>query len=120
MPTLAPNVLTKPTGVWLLDFLKEELAPYPGRAETVARLVVAATLVMIIGMTFRIPYAFQGAFYVLIISRESPRATLQSSGTILLVTGVSAVYLLISAALVINLPMLHLFWIIGSFFLAFY
>ena len=46
---------------WLWDFLKEELTPYPGRAGTVTRMVIAATLVMIICMTFRIPYAFQGA-----------------------------------------------------------
>ena len=50
---------------WLRDFLKEELAPYPGRAGTVARMAVATTLVMIICMTFRVPYGFQGAVYAL-------------------------------------------------------
>jgi multidrug resistance protein MdtO len=61
----------------------------------VARMTLAATLIMIIGMTFRIPYTFQGAIYALMISRESRQATLKSAGTILLVTGIGAAYLLI-------------------------
>ena len=40
---------------WFADFLKQELAPYPGRASTVARMVISATLVMLIIMIFRIP-----------------------------------------------------------------
>jgi multidrug resistance protein MdtO len=105
---------------WFQEFLREELAPYPGRAGTVARMVIAATLVMVICMTFRIPRAFQGAVFTLIISRENIRATLQSAGTMLLVTGVAAAYLLISAWFVISVPVLHFFWIIVSFFVAFY
>src|SRR5437667_11240295 len=33
---------------WPWEFLKEELAPYPGRAAVVARMVIAATIVMLI------------------------------------------------------------------------
>src|SRR5713226_4977414 len=105
---------------WFAEFLKGELAPYPGRAALVARTTVAATLVMMICMTFRISYGFQGAIYALLITRESPRATLRSAGTILLVTGIGAAYLLISAGFVINISILHFLWIIGSFFVAFY
>lgn len=105
---------------WFWKFLKEELSPYPGRAGTVARMVIAATLVMIICMTFRISYAFQGAIFVLLISRENPRSTLQSSGTLLLVAGIGAAYLLISVWFVISQPMLHFLWVIASLFLAFY
>ena len=83
-------------------------------------MVIAATLVMIVCMTFRIPYGFQGAIYVLFVSRESPRATLESAGTILLVTGIGVAYVLISARFVINVPILHFLWIVGSLFLAFY
>jgi multidrug resistance protein MdtO len=82
--------------------------------------VIAANLVMVICMTFRVPYAFQGAIYALIVSRENPRATLQSAGAILLFTGIGAAYVLISAWFVIGVPMLHFLWVIGSFFLAFY
>jgi multidrug resistance protein MdtO len=83
-------------------------------------MVLAATLVMIICMTFRIPYAFQAAIYVLLISRESIRDTLQTGAIVLLVTAIGTVYLLVSAWFVINLPPLHFLWIVGSLFLAFY
>jgi multidrug resistance protein MdtO len=105
---------------WFWEFLKEELTPYPGRAALVARMTLAATLVMIICMTFRIPYGFQGAIYALLISRENPRATLESAGIMFLVTGVSAAYILFSASFVISVPVLHFFWTIVTFFIAFY
>jgi len=121
MATVAQNLpqLSNPR-TWLRDFLNEELAPYPGRAARVGRMILAATLVMIVCMTFQIPFAFQGAVYALMISRESSRATLQSARTILLFTGIGSAYLLVFVRLVINSPLLHFLWIIGSFFLAFY
>src|SRR5579862_9383004 len=92
---------------WLWEWLRNELSPYPGRTLLVARMVIAATLVMTLCMTFRIPYAFQGAIYALIVSRENTRATLQSAGIILLFTGIGAGYVLISMAFVVSLPFLH-------------
>jgi multidrug resistance protein MdtO len=83
-------------------------------------MVVAATLVMIICMTFRIPYGFQGAIFTLFVSRESPRATLASAGTLLFVTGVGAAYILIGAWFVISVPVLHFVWNVVSFFAVFY
>jgi multidrug resistance protein MdtO len=121
MATSTQTVLALPKpAAWFQEFLKEELAPYPGRAGTVARMVIAATLVMVICMTFRIPYAFQGAIYALLVSRENPRATLQSAGIMALITSVSAAYILMSAWFVISVPTLHFFWIIVTFFVAFY
>src|SRR5947199_10833350 len=118
MATLVQSVQeSSPRSLWFWGFLKEELVPYPGRFSMVARMVIAATLVMIICMAFRIPYAFQGAIYVLLISRETPRATLESAGTIFLLTCISAGYVLTSARLVINFPVIHFLWIIGTFFL---
>jgi multidrug resistance protein MdtO len=105
---------------WLWEFLKTELATYPGRGGAVARMVLAATLVMIICNTYRVPYAFQGAIYALLVSRESPRATLQSAGTVFGVTVVGVAYLLVSAWFIISVSGLHLLWNIASLFLAFY
>ncbi|MDQ1404561.1 MAG: multidrug resistance protein MdtO [Acidobacteriaceae bacterium] len=105
---------------WLRQFLKEELAPYPGRAAVVGRMTIAATLVMIICMTFRIPYAFQGAVYALLISRESPRATLRSAAVTAMVTAIGAAYLLVSVQFVISVPEFHFLWVVTSLFLAFY
>ncbi len=105
---------------WLREFLKQELRPYPGRAATVGRMVIAATLVMVVGMTFRIPYIFQGAVYTLLITRESPRATLRSSVTILFFTLLSAAYVLITVGFVISSPLLHFLWVVVTFFIGFY
>jgi multidrug resistance protein MdtO len=121
MATLARSVpVSQQASRWFWEFLKQELAPYPGRAEIVVRMVIAATLVMIICVTFRIPYGFQGAIYALLVSRESRRATLQSAGTILVVTGIAVAYLLASVWFVISFPLFHFLWIIGTLLLTFY
>ncbi len=121
MGTLVHEITEPPRPLtWLWEFLKQELAPYPGRAATVARMVLAATLVMIICNTFRIPYAFLGGIYALLISRESPRSTLSSAGTVLLLAATGVAYVLVSVQFVVSVPPLHFLWTIGSLFLAFY
>lgn len=121
MATLAHNIPDAPRPLtWLWGFLKHELAPYPGRAVTVARMVLAVTLVMIVCNTFRIPYAFIGGIYALLISRESPQATLNSAGMVLLLAASGVAYVLVSVQFVVSVPLLHFLWTIGSFFLAFY
>ena len=87
---------------WLQRFLKEELAPYSGRKEIVARMVIASTLVMVVCMTYRIPYAAFGAIYALLITRETFRATAQLGAGILSYMAVSVSYILISVQLVIS------------------
>lgn len=121
MASTAQALPLSPTDqAWFWHWLREELKPYPGRARLVARMVIAATLVMLICVTFKIPYAFQGAIFVLLISRESLRSTLQSGAILVLVTAISAAYVLVSVRFVINSPPLHFLWVLGSFFLAFY
>jgi len=121
MATVAQN-LPESSGlsVWFWEFLKEEFAPYPGRAALVARMVICATLVMIITMTFRIPYGMHGAVFTLIISRESPRATLKHVRTTVIAFAFSAIYIFIGALFSLDDPTLRLLWIIGTLFIAFY
>ena len=121
MATLAHEIpyVARPLN-WFWEFLKQELAPYPGRTATVARMVLAATAVMVICNTFRIPFAFVGGIYALLISRESPRATLNSAGTVLLLAAAGVAYILVTVQFVISVPLLHFLWIIGTLFLAFY
>src|SRR5690242_7648826 len=98
MATVAQNLLeSSGSSVWLWEFLKEELAPYPGRAALVARMVICATLVMIITMTFRLPYGMHGAVFALVISRQSPQATLKHVRTTVIAFAFSAVYIFIGA-----------------------
>jgi multidrug resistance protein MdtO len=121
MAITAQSIATMPSSLsWLEQFLKDELSPYPGRTALVARMVIAATLVMLTCMVFRIPYAYQGAIYALIVSRESSQATFKSAASILALTGIGGAYLLASAWFVISIPTLHLLWAIASFFLGFY
>jgi multidrug resistance protein MdtO len=106
--------------VWLRDFLKEELVPYPGRAALVARIVIAATIVMILTMTFRIPFGAYAATYTLMISREDPRTTVRSAITEVIAFACTVVYTLVGAMLFLNHPVLRVFWVIGTLFLIFY
>ena len=121
MATVAQN-LPESSGlsVWFWEFLKEELASYPGRAALVARMVICATLVMIITMTFRLPYGMHGAIFTLIISRESPQATLKHVRTTVIAFAFSAVYIFIGALFSLDDPTLRLLWIIVTLFIAFY
>ena len=105
---------------WFWSFLKEELAPYPGRTAIVARMVTAATLVMIIGMTYRLSFTFQGAIFTLLISRETTRSTLQSAGLAILITGLGALSLIITAWFVISSPTLHFLSNVAVFLVAFF
>jgi multidrug resistance protein MdtO len=121
MATAAQQLRYSPAALsWIRDLLKEELAPYPGRIGVAARMVFSATLIMILCMTFRIPYAFQAAIFALLVSRESPRATVSSATKTLMGMVVTTVYVLLTVRLVISEPMLHFVWIIATFFIAFY
>jgi multidrug resistance protein MdtO len=121
MATLAQSVPASPPPLaWFWQFLKEELTPYPGRFEMVSRMVVASTLIMIVIMTFRIPYGWLGAVYALFVSRENPRTTLQAGALAILMSGVGAAYVIVSAYFFINDPALHFLWIIATFLIVFY
>ncbi|HTZ58776.1 MAG TPA: FUSC family protein [Acidobacteriaceae bacterium] len=92
---------------WLWDFLKNELTPYPGRAWVVARVTIAATLVMLIVMTFRIPAGFLGAIFVLFLSRENPTATLVAGAKAISFFCLGTVFSLLGAALFVDDPLTH-------------
>src|ERR1700752_1392548 len=83
--------------IWLWEFLKCELMPYPGRAALVARISVAATIVTILTMTFRIPFGVVGALFTFLISRESNRATVRSVTAIVVAFGLASAYVLVGA-----------------------
>jgi multidrug resistance protein MdtO len=105
---------------WLWQFLKTELVPYPGRLWVVSRITIAATIIMILVMTFRIPYGFLGCIYTLFLSRESPNATLLSGAKTILVYGIATIYTVLGIMLLVDDPLTHFLWIGFSLFLAFY
>src|SRR5579862_1995302 len=107
-------------GVWFWQFLKTELAPYPGRAWVVGRMTIAATIIMVLVMTFRIPYGFQGAIYTFFLSRESLRATLTSGIRIVIVSAIASAYTLVTIAMLVADPLTHFLWIALALFLVFF
>src|SRR5262249_5503493 len=107
-------------GAWLAKFLREELAPYAGRAALVVRMVMASTIVMLITMTFRIPFGSHGAIYTFFISRESPRATFEKVITIVTVFCPSAVFVLFGSILSLGDPVLRLLWVVSALFAVFF
>ena len=105
---------------WLRDFLRQELAPYPGRGVLVARMVLTATIVMVINNTFRIPYGAYGAIYALTISRENPDATINAVRIILVSYVFAVADVLVGALLFTGDPSLRLMWVIGTLFFMFF
>ena len=105
---------------WFWDFLKSELTPYPGRAWVVARVTIAATLVMWIVMTFQIPNGFLGAIFVLFLSRENPTATLVAGLKGIAAFGLATIYTLIGAAMLVDDPLTHFLGVGISLFVSFF
>jgi multidrug resistance protein MdtO len=121
MATAASTISPLPNSLaWLRDLLREELSPYPGRGALVARMVSAASIVMVINMTFQIPYGIYGAVYALILSREHPGATLQATKNLIVPFSFAAVYALVGAVLFSGESVLRLLWVLATLFLIFF
>jgi multidrug resistance protein MdtO len=105
---------------WFREFLRDELAPYPGRAALAARMVTAVTIVMLITMTFHVPYGAYAALYSLNISRESAQVTVKSAKTIVAAFALGGAYVLIGAQFFVGDPLPRFFWVIASLFASFF
>jgi multidrug resistance protein MdtO len=100
--------------------LRAELAYYPGRLWLGGRIVIACTTVMILIMIFRIPAAALGAYYPLLISRESPQATRKSAMRIALACTLGTIEIILGGVLTAGSPFLHFFWVLANLFIVFY
>ena len=105
---------------WFPDFLRKEFAPYPGRGVLVARIVISATLTMILINTFRIPGGIVGALTAFIFSRENLVATTRSAFAIIVALLVGALFIPVGACFLASAPETHFFWIGCSLFLTFF
>src|ERR1700749_779723 len=105
---------------WLWNFLKLELTPYPGRAWVVARVTIAATLVMIIVMTFQIPNGFLGAIFTLFLSRENNTATFVAGLRTIAAFLLGTAYALIGAAMFVADPLTHFLGVGVSLLVSFF
>jgi multidrug resistance protein MdtO len=105
---------------WFLEFIRWEVAPYPGRVNTVIRMTIAATLVMIIVVTFRIPNAALAGVFSILLARENLAATWRGSQFIVLGFVLASLYTLLGMMLFRGYPITHFFWVIGSLYLIFF
>ncbi|MBV8068257.1 MAG: hypothetical protein JO270_00030, partial [Acidobacteriaceae bacterium] len=107
-------------GDWLPAFFKSELAPYPGRVESVARTVLSVVIALVIVSTFRIPYGSIGVFTVFIITGDTPTAAAKTALISIVATGVGVAIALIGVILTIDNQPLRFLWIAGEFFVLFW
>ena len=105
---------------WFWKFVRWEVAPYPGRVNTVIRMTVTATLAMFIVVTFRIPNAFLAALYAILLARENLTATWHGARILVLGFVGATLYTLLGVMLFRDYPLTHFFWVIGSLYLVFF
>ena len=105
---------------WFPDFLKKELAPYPGRGALVARTVIAATLTMILIVTFRIPGGVVGALSAFLLSRENLVATARSAVNLIAAFAIGTLFIPVGARLLASTPETHFIWVGCSLFIVFF
>ena len=107
-------------GTWFSTFLREELAPYPGRGIVVARMVIAATITAALLVTFNIPGGAIGAVCAFIVSRENQLATSYSARSFLIAIALGGLFIPVGARFFAADPMTHFFWEATSLILIFF
>jgi multidrug resistance protein MdtO len=122
MASVAQNVAGLHSGrwEWFRSFLSKELSPYPGRIWIVARMTLAATIMMFWIMTFRIPGAALGAYYTLLFVRDTPQATVKSALTSVTAVCCALIFVLVGAITLTGDPFLHFLWVAGTIFVTFF
>jgi len=105
---------------WLADFLRKELAPYPGRGALVARMVVSATLTMMIIITFRIPGGVIGCLTAFLFSRENLVSTARSAIFMIIAFLIGALFVPVGARLLASTPETHFLWTACSLFVVYF
>lgn len=109
---------TKSGGIW--QILSDELRPYPGRTETVVRMVAACTVTTIVVMMFRFPYAFLGVFYAFVISRQEPGWLLRNGFAAVAASAAAVVYVAVGVQLFYDYQVLHFVFLVFTLYLVFY
>jgi multidrug resistance protein MdtO len=82
-----PEALTRAR--WF-EWLRRELAPFPGRREMTIRLVVGAVLVTVISMSLQVPEAALSAYMVFFVTKEN-RVVTALTGVLLILGATIAI-----------------------------
>ena len=75
---------------------------------------------MLVITTFSLPNAAAGGFFCLLVPRDTPSTTLKGGLNSLAAFFVSMAFVLLGAILLVDYPLTHFLWVIGSFFIAFF
>jgi multidrug resistance protein MdtO len=111
---------SRPSHGWFADFLKQELAPYPDRGSTVARMVIAATLMMLIIMIFRIPNSAAGPIFAFMFARDSLASSVRSTLSVICTFGAGMIFIPFGARMFASEPMTHFLWEATTLFALFF
>lgn len=114
------NTSAESTWQRLQRVLRAELALYPGRVSLISRIVLSCTLAMVMIMVFRMPGSALGAYYPLLLSRDSPHSTRRAAMRTSFVCIFGTLAILLSAMLFAASPFLHMLWVAASLFAVFY
>jgi hypothetical protein len=120
MSSLLRNGLARTDLAGIQKVLSDELRTYPGRNETVVRMVAACTVTTLIVMTFRIPFAFLGIFYAFVISRERPEWLVKNGLAAVAGSAAAVVYVAMGAQLFYDYDVLHFVFLAFTLYLVFY
>jgi multidrug resistance protein MdtO len=105
---------------WFPNFLRKELAPYPGRGALVARTVISATLTMILIVTFRIPGGVVGALCAFVLSREDLISTTKTAAYFIITSIIGALFIPVGARFFASTPQTHFLWVGATLFITFF
>jgi multidrug resistance protein MdtO len=120
MSSVATSGFTRTEFTGIREILSDELRPYPGRTETVARMVLACTVTTIVVMTFRIPFAFLGIFYAFVISRQKPEWLLRNGIAAVVASAAAVVYVAAGVQLFYDYDVLHFVFLVFTLYLVFF
>jgi multidrug resistance protein MdtO len=103
----------EPERITLLDFLRGELAPRPGRMRAVWRITAGCVAIVVFGMVFRLPIIGYSVYIVFMVSREEAASSLITGlGGVIAVSIAVALsllfYILDAAAPALRFPLLAL------------
>src|SRR5262245_1296570 len=102
------------SGIW------SELQPRPGRLQETLRITVAALLMTVVMLTFRMPFLFAGPYFVFILSQRDTMLTRALAIVSLLILAIASVLVYAVALLAWNLAWLRVSLLALVFFMGFF
>ena len=112
----AKQILASPAlrGLW------SELAPRPGRVQDTLRITVAALLVTVVMLTFRMPYLFAGPYLTFILSQRDTMLTRALAIASVLMVAIASILVYAVALLAWNVAWLRVSLLALVFFMGFF